>query len=138
MNSTTEDATTKLRQALDGFRTAVNNGDGTAVYDITADDFELMAPGQPAVNGEAARRFLSSLVTEFDADLKPFSNEQLIVCGDYAIQRYSYDLTLTPKSGGTPIVQRGDGVHVFRRDADGRWRLAKDVFTSVATAPAGA
>jgi ketosteroid isomerase-like protein len=95
-----------------------------------------MAPGQPAVNGEAARRFLSGLVTEFNADLKPFSNEQLIVCGDYAIQRYTYDLTLTPKSGGSPMAQQGDGLHIFRLDASGRWRLAKDVFTSLTPAAA--
>jgi len=126
-----------LRQTLNDFRRAVNAGDGTTVYDITAEDFELMAPGQPAVNGEAARRFLSSLVTEFNADLKPFSNEQLIVCAGYAIQRYTYDLTLTPKSGGAPMAQQGDGLHIFRLDAAGRWRLVKDVFTSVTTAAAG-
>jgi len=133
---TTEEAIARLRQTLADFRTAVNTGNGTSVFEITAEDFELMAPGQPAVNGEAARRFLSSLVTEFNAELKPFSNEQLIVCGDYAIQRYTYDLTLTPKSGGAPMAQQGDGLHIFRLDTAGRWRLTKDVFTSVAAAPA--
>jgi len=134
----TEEAIARLRQTLSDFRTAVNAGNGTGVYDITAEDFELMAPGQPAVNGEAARKFLSSLVTEFNAELRPFSNEQLIVCGDYAIQRYTYNLTLTPKSGGAPMVQQGDGLHVFRLDTAGQWRLAKDVFTSVAMAGAAA
>jgi len=136
MNNSIEDAMVSLRHTLDEFRSAINAGDVTKVYDITAEDFELMAPGQPAVKGEDARRFLSTLVTDFNAELKPFSNEQLVVCGDYAIQRYTYDLTLTPKSGGAPIVQRGDGLHIFRLDAAGRWRLAMDVFTSVTAAAA--
>src|SRR5947207_3132142 len=98
-----------MRRTLADFHDAVNAGDGSGIYAMTAEDFELMASGQAAMNGEAARAFLSGLVTGFRADLKPFINEQIIVCGDYAIQRYTYDLTLTPKDGGAPIPQRGDG-----------------------------
>jgi ketosteroid isomerase-like protein len=138
MTNRTEDSLASLRQTLSDFRAAVNAGDGAGIYNITAEDFELITPGQSAVTAEAARKFLSSLVTDFKAELKPFANEQLIVCGDYAIQRYTYHLTLTPKSGGAPMVQQGDGLHIFRRDAAGNWRLAKDVFTNVAAAAAAA
>jgi ketosteroid isomerase-like protein len=127
-----------VRRTLAEFRDAVNAGDGAKIYAMTAEDFEFMAPGQSAMNGEAARAYLSGLVSGFRADLKPFTNEQIIVCEDYAIQRYTYDLTLTPKDGGAPIVQRGDGIHIFQRDSAERWQLTKDIFTTVASVTAEA
>ena len=127
-----------VRSAIAALRDAVNSGDGAAVYRITADDFELMAPGHRALSGANARDFLAGMVTQFDARLAPFTGEEIIVSGDWAVQRYTYELTLTPKAGGTAATERGDGIHLFHRDASDAWRLSKDVFTSVAESPARA
>lgn len=127
-----------VRRAIADLRDAVNTGDAPRIYQITADDFEMMPPGQTALSGTGAREFLSGIVTQFNAELKPFTNEEIVVSGEWAFQRYTYELTLTPKAGGSPATQRGDGIHMFHRDAAGSWRLAKDIFTSVSETPAGA
>ena len=132
------ESTEMVKRAIEALRDAVNTGDTAGVYRITSDDFEVMAPGQNALSGASAREFLSGILSHFRAELKPFTNEQIIVRGDWAIQRYTYELTLTPRSGGAPMTQRGDGIHLFQRDAAGAWRLSKDVFTSVADATATA
>ena len=133
-----QEAIDLVSRTIAELRDAVNAGDAARVYQITSDDFEIMAPGQQALSGASAREFLSGMVRQFRAELKPFTNEQIIVFGDWAFQRYTYELTLTPRAGGSASTQRGDGIHVFHRDTVGAWRLAKDVFTSLSEAPAGA
>jgi ketosteroid isomerase-like protein len=127
-----------VRRAIDGWRNAVNAGDIDRILQITADDFEIMPPGQSALSGGSAREFLKGFVGQFAADLQPFTNEEIIVSGDWAIQRLTYHLTLTPKSGGDPITERGDGLHILRREPGGSWRLVKDISTSVSEASGAA
>lgn len=128
----------EVKDVIRDWRNAVNAGDIDRILQIADQDLEMMPPGQSALVGSEAHEFLRGFVGQFKADLKPFTKEEVIVCGDWAFQRYSYDLILTPKTGGDPITERGDGIHMFRRDAAGSWRLAKDIFTSLSPAPAGA
>jgi ketosteroid isomerase-like protein len=121
----------EVRRVIDDWRNAVNAGDIDQILQIVADDFEIMPPGQP-LSGAGAREFLQEFVKQFRADLQPFRNEEIIMCGEWAIQRLTYEITLTPKGGGDAITERGDGFHMFRRDgATGSWRLVKDISTSV-------
>ncbi len=124
------EAVHEVRRVIDDWRNAVNAGDIERMLQIAADDFEIMPPGQPGLSGASAREFLQGFVSQFKANLQPFSNEEIIVCGEWAFQRLTYELTLTPKAGGDPINERGDGIHMFRRDTTGSWRLAKDISTS--------
>lgn len=130
-----DEATQVVKAVISDWRTAVNAGDIDRILRIAANDLEMMPPGQSALSGAEAHDFLRGFVGQFTADLKPFTNEEVVVCGAWAFQRYSYELTLTPKTGGEPITERGDGIHMFRRDESGSWRLTKDIFTSLASAP---
>ena len=132
-----DEALQEVKGVIGDWRNAVNAGDIDRILRIAADDLEMMPPGQSPVVGRDAHEFLRGFVGQFEADLKPFTNEEVIVCGDWAFQRYSYDLTVTPRTGGDPVIEHGDGIHMFRRDATGSWRLAKDIFTSLSPAPSG-
>jgi ketosteroid isomerase-like protein len=56
---------------------------------------------------------------------------EVVACGDWAFRRYGYELTLTPKDEGDPIIMSGQGIQMFTRRADGTWCLAKDIWNSV-------
>ncbi len=118
-NSDNAEALQAVRRVIDDWRNAVNAGDADQILRIAADDLEMMPPGQAALSGMSAREFLRGFVTQFRAELQPFRNEEIIVCGDWAFQRYTYELRLTPKAGGDPLTERGDGIHMFRRDTTG-------------------
>ena len=49
-------------------------------------------------------------------------------CNIVAFERYDYTSTDTPVGGGKPVVDTGWGFVVYHRDADGRWRVARDAF----------
>ena len=50
--------------------------------------------------------------------------------GDVAIERYSGLFTVTPKAGGDAVAENIKGIHVYRRQADGSWKMTHDVWNS--------
>jgi ketosteroid isomerase-like protein len=107
---------------------------GAAVYAANA---VLMAPNEPAVNGrESIRAWLKRNTDQYRVDGR-YTKADIVVAGDWAIERYDGEMTLTPKAGGRPIQNRLKGIHIYRREPDGSWRIAQDVWNSN-TAPTAA
>jgi len=50
---------------------------------------------------------------------------ELQVLGDWAFSRNRIDMTVTPP-GGEPVRRAGYTLTLYRKEADGRWRLARD------------
>jgi ketosteroid isomerase-like protein len=122
-----------VRAVIDEWRDAVAAGDSRRLLAVVSNDLEVIPPGQGALTGSAAHQFFQSLFDQFTIQPKPFTDEEIVVSGDWAFQRYTYELTLTPKAGGASVTERGHGIHIFRRSADGSWSLVKDIFNSVPT-----
>ncbi|HEV7822274.1 MAG TPA: nuclear transport factor 2 family protein [Burkholderiales bacterium] len=49
---------------------------------------------------------------------------EVLVWGDVAVVRLTWTLTITPKDGKT-ITSIEPGLDVFRKEADGRWRIVR-------------
>lgn len=120
----------QLRAAIAAFRSALNSGDSASFFGLLAPDLEVFAPGAQPVRGREAREFFRPLFTQVKPDFGPFTNEEITVSGDIAIQRHSYQLSTTPKSGGPVTTVIGSGLHVWRRTSDGRWQIIKDIWTN--------
>jgi ketosteroid isomerase-like protein len=50
--------------------------------------------------------------------------KEVLVWGDVAVVRLTWTLTITPKEGKT-ITSIEPGLDVFRKEADGRWRIVR-------------
>jgi ketosteroid isomerase-like protein len=120
----------ELRSAIANFREALNSGDSVSFFGLLASDLEVFAPGAQPIRGPEARAYFRPLFTQVKADIGPFTNEELTVIGDVAIQRHSYQLSTTPKSGGAVTTMTGSGLHVWKRTSDGRWQIIKDIWTN--------
>ena len=108
--------------------TAVNSGDTTFAY--MADDIVLMPPNGPTVTGiAAARSWFNEGSQQFRFSLA-YTSGTMVFFGDWAIGRTAGTLTLTPVAGGPPINDVFKGMHVYRRDAGGTWKLVQDVWNS--------
>jgi uncharacterized protein (TIGR02246 family) len=103
-------------------------GDMDAFMGYLTEDAVLMPPDDPAVEGsEALRSYFEPIIQGYTVNVeRPHSS--VTVIGNWAFEDYTYELTLTPRSGGAPIVETGKGMFVYRRGADGRWRVARDVW----------
>lgn len=132
-NRATSTGEAELRSAIADFRRSLNSGDSASFYGLLASDLEVFAPGTQPVRGAEAREYFRPLFTQVTPDIGPFTNEEITVIGDIAIQRHSYQLSTRPKSGGPVRTVTGSGLHIWKRTPDGRWQIVKDIWTSPST-----
>ena len=58
------------------------------------------------------------------------SNEEVRAGGDWAFARGTYQATLTPKAGGAAGSIDGKYMTILTRQADGSWKIYRDIFNS--------
>lgn len=63
-----------------------------------------------------------------------FTESEVAASGDLAIERVAFAWTLQPVAGGPPITEIGKGLHVYRRQTDGTWKLIMDAWSADAPA----
>jgi len=109
---------------------AVNSSNLEGVLAVFSDNGVMMPPGHPSVRGhDALVRYFSRLFSERRFTFT-FTSSHIEVAGDMAVERVEYTATAWPREGGSPVEDRGKGVHVFRRQADGTWKLVQDIWNS--------
>jgi predicted ester cyclase len=64
------------------------------------------------------------------ADEYVVSPEEIEVFGDTAYARGVYHAIRTPVAGGDPIVTDGKFMTILKRQADGTWKIYRDIFNS--------
>jgi ketosteroid isomerase-like protein len=94
---------------------------------LASEDLEMVSPGQDPVTGPQARHLLRGFFDQFTVAVHSSTGE-VVVSGDWAFRRYSYELTLTPRAGGASSSNTGHGIHILRRQDDGSWKVAKDIW----------
>jgi uncharacterized protein (TIGR02246 family) len=92
------------------------------------DDAVINPPNEPAVKGRSAiRAWLEKFppLTEFK-----LNNEKVEGREDLAYVLGTYTITITPPGAPGPVKDSGKFVTVVRRQPDGRWLCAVDMFSS--------
>jgi len=57
------------------------------------------------------------------------------VAGDVAIDRFNWDMRITPHGENETLEDTGGCVWIWRRDGDGAWRVATAIWNSDLTEP---
>lgn len=114
--------------AHEAYVAAINSNDLDTLLEVLTDDVVFMAAhDKPYVGKEAVRPwlegYLSAYKTHWDKPVQEF-----VVIGDWAFERYSYTSTDTPLAGGEVITDTGWGFVLYHREADGKWRVARDAW----------
>jgi uncharacterized protein (TIGR02246 family) len=104
---------------------AAGNMDSLAAV-FTADAV-VMPPGEATFRGLDALRTWGQVFQQLSITAH-YPAKDVTVLGDWAIQRYDYVETITPKAGGATTEEHGKGIHVFKRQPDGRWLIAQDIW----------
>jgi uncharacterized protein (TIGR02246 family) len=121
-------ALNRLQHQVDS---AIIAGDTERYLTLITDDAVLMPPNGPAVSGKEAvgswNRAMSSHVriTEYVS-----RDDEVVVAGDWAFRRATVDWTITPSAGGSPIRDTGKYIIIYRRQRDGSWKVARDIWSS--------
>ena len=102
---------------------------------VLTQDVVMMPANERMLTGAAAvRSWLRGLHDQFTFNLR-YTESQVDVADDWAIERYMAAVTITPKKGGSPMEDRIKGIHVYRRQPDGSWLIAQDIWNSDLASP---
>lgn len=119
-----------VRALIEAEVRAGNAGDPDAFLALFAQDAVAMPPNAPAVEGAAMGQWLRDFMGQARIALDPYEDEELIMAGDWAIHRYAFRWTITPRAGGDPVTAQGKGFHIARRQPDGSWLLTHDIWNT--------
>ena len=107
---------------------AIVAGDVDAHLAVMTDDCIMMPPDEAVVVGhEAVRAWGEEFFAMFEI-AGAYTGAEIVVVGDWAIENYTGALTITPKDGGEAAMETIKGIHVYRRQGDGSWKIAQDVW----------
>ena len=124
---------TAIRQAQDDFVRFMNARDFKGLAALYTEDAVVLPPNRPAVQGRAAIQALM----ESDPPISDFRLEVLEVEGraDLAYSRETASSTLSP-TGAEPGVARDKVLAIWRKQADGSWKILRDTWNSDLPLPA--
>ena len=104
--------------------------------DFLAEDARILPPNVPAVEGKTAiRELISGLLSLPDFSVTHHPGVITVGGGgDIAYISYSYELTVPDSQGGS-ITETGKNISIFRKQADGSWKLVVDMWSTNDSAP---
>jgi uncharacterized protein (TIGR02246 family) len=109
---------------------AVNTSDADRSAAVWTADGVLMPPHHPSVQGrDAIARYFRNLFSRSKFSFA-FTSSTIDLAGDVALERVTYTVTIWPGDGAASIEDAGKGLHVYRRQPDGSWKLAYDIWNS--------
>lgn len=112
-----------IRELIDTWMSATRTGDTATVLGLMTDDVIFMTPGNEPFGKE---KFAAASASQRDMRIEGRSDiQELRVLGDWAYLRNRLEVTMTPP-GGEPVRRAGYTLTILRKEADGRWRLARD------------
>jgi uncharacterized protein (TIGR02246 family) len=128
-----------VREAIDAandrFVDAVKRGDTTAMAANYTDDAVVMSPGAEAWRGrDAVRKGFAGMVAQMPIKDMSLRIDDVMVGGDLAVETGTYEMTVQPQ-GGREMKDKGKYLVVWKRQADGSWKIARDIFNSDAPPP---
>ncbi|WP_233888971.1 SgcJ/EcaC family oxidoreductase [Paraburkholderia flagellata] len=113
-----------IRELVQTWMEASRAGDTAKVLSLMTDDVVFTVPGQEPF-GKA--EFASASQAQQDMRIEGTAEiVELQVLGDWAFLRNRIDISITPPGAAQPMRRAGYTLTLVRKDANGRWLLARD------------
>jgi uncharacterized protein (TIGR02246 family) len=122
-----------IRALDDAWGKAATAGDGSAIAALYTDDATLYPPMEGMVKGEASKKYWIGFTEGFTATAQ-LTTETVDGRGDLAYATGTYRMTITPKKPGAKAMppEEGKYVEVLKKQADGSWKIAHDIWNTSA------
>ena len=129
--TTTQTDLTPINNLRTAFQAAYNAGDAAALAALYTDDAISLPDHHAAVQGKAAiqRYYEDEIFKQYMATIAIMPGDTEIT-GDLAHEHGTYSITVTPRAGGNQMTDDGKYVVIFKRGADGIWKIHHDIDNS--------
>ena len=123
----------QVRAAVDSIRVEFEAGENAGDLDRMtrhlAADVVAMPPNRPITTGAAAlTESLRGFLGAYKVDVK-YKTDEIVVSGDWAMERGTAVETMTPKAGGAAETSNAKYLWLYHRN-NGKWELARLMWNS--------
>lgn len=116
---------------------AANTGQVERLMEVYSPEAVILPPGGPTIEGsETIRELFRQEFERFDTKIA-FTTTEIVIEGDMAYRRGGYVWRGTPRGTGQPLETRNKFLEIWKRQPDGSWRIAVDMWNP-AESPAAA
>ena len=116
--------TTAIRLVVAAFVSAFNDGNLEALMDTYSADVLYLPQGAATIRGRTEVERLHRATFERSTRHLAVNVEEIRTMGDFAYDRGTFELTLTPKGGGGEArTATRRFIELWRKEADGKWRV---------------
>lgn len=120
-----------IRGVRDRQRTAYLGGDADGYAARFTDDCIVLPPDGSPIRGRAAvRSWFEGVHHQVAVSGGDTESLALIPIGDWALELYTASTTVAPRAGGPAVQERYRGQRIYRRQPDGTWRIAQDIWNA--------
>jgi len=118
-----------IRDAAKQWAAAAQAKDPEKFASFYADDAVLMLSGAAPLSGKAAIHDAVTTMMKDPAFALSFetSSVEVAKAGDLAIERGPFTVTTTDEKTKKPVTSKGDGIVVWKKQADGSWKAHFDL-----------
>ena len=119
-----------LNALVADFMVAINSSDADGVAVLYASDAIRMPPDAPEIRGrEAIRQNMEGVFENADIEVQVHV-EETEFSGELASVRGTFALITGPKDGSASSEIQGNWMRLMRREPDGRWLVARELWNS--------
>jgi ketosteroid isomerase-like protein len=120
--------------AITGFNerylASINNEDIAALSALTTDGHIMLPPNQQPVVGKTANDAMNGGAFERYEFSETWQPVETVIDGDLAFQRGTFTTIATPRGAGDRLEVSGSFMRIYQRQANGEWRMTRDMFNS--------
>jgi uncharacterized protein (TIGR02246 family) len=128
---TNSDHEGEIRCLFSNYVAAANASRAADLAALFADDGIGYPPNAPAAVGKATvQSWYQAVFDQFKVDLRSVDVVEIEAAGNWGFASGTFAITLRPKSGGEPIEDTGNWLTIVKREADGAWKIYRDMFNS--------
>jgi ketosteroid isomerase-like protein len=109
---------------------AINTEDIAALSALTTDGHVMLPPNQEPVVGKAANDAMNGGAFERYEFSETWRPVETVIDGDLAFQRGTFTTIATPRGDGDRLEVSGSFMRIYQRQANGEWRMTRDMFNS--------
>jgi uncharacterized protein (TIGR02246 family) len=135
-SSQTEADPAAVRQAIESinaqFASGMKAGDAATLVGYYDPEGMVLPPNAPGARGTAAiQEAVSGMLASMTVTDFSLTTQDVHVAGNLAVETGTFTMTAQPKDGSAPAsTDTGKYVVVWRQQADGSWKLFRDIFNS--------
>lgn len=114
-----------IRQLIQTWMSASQAGDTEKVLSLMTEDAVFLVAGQKPFGKDAFKKSSEGMKNAVRFEGTSDIEELQIHC-NWAFARARLKVTTVPLQGGTPTHRAGYTLTIFKKEADGQWRLSRD------------